>query len=282
MTWFKVDDNLHSHPKRHQAGLRAMGLWVIAGSWASAHLTDGFVPKHMLASLGGQSKDARSLVESGLWLAEEDGWQFHDWEAQNPTREDVEGKREDWRNRQRLARERKARAAAHDPSPEDVTRDTRVTHESVNEWMSPSPVPSRPVPSLTTPKGVGSVEATPTEEASPSSADAAAPTPSKKGRRIPDGWTPSRTDANKKAEGGIDPDRLRLELDKFHDYWSAKTGQQATKLDWDATWRNWLRNARDIQGPTTRAADPLLDEHGRYRDIPAHPTNPERWEDETA
>src|SRR5690606_6251748 len=105
-----------------------MGLWVIAGSWASAHLTDGVVPKRMLASLGGQSKDARSLVESGLWLAEEDGWQFHDWEAQNPTREDVEGKREEWRNRQRLARERKAKAAAREDTSEGVTRDTRVTH----------------------------------------------------------------------------------------------------------------------------------------------------------
>src|SRR5690606_26079379 len=131
--------------------------------------------------------------------------------------------------------------------------------------------------SLTTPKGVGSMEATPTEEASPSSADAAAPTPPKKGRRIPDGWTPSRTDANEKAEGGADPDRLRLELDKFHDYWSAKTGQQATKLDWDATWRNWLRNARDLQGSAAKAADPLLDEHGRYRE-PVKPVI-ERWED---
>lgn len=34
-----------------------------------------------------------------------------------------------------------------------------------------------------------------------------------------------------------------VEFDKFRDYWSAKSGRNATKLDWAATWRNWMRNA---------------------------------------
>lgn len=36
---------------------------------------------------------------------------------------------------------------------------------------------------------------------------------------------------------------VRLEADKFADYWHAKAGQQACKLDWQATWRNWCRVA---------------------------------------
>lgn len=34
-----------------------------------------------------------------------------------------------------------------------------------------------------------------------------------------------------------------FELAKFRDYWTAKAGKDAVKLDWDATWRNWLRKA---------------------------------------
>jgi uncharacterized protein YdaU (DUF1376 family) len=37
---------------------------------------------------------------------------------------------------------------------------------------------------------------------------------------------------------------VRLEADKFRDFWVAKSGKDATKLDWEATWRNWMRNAR--------------------------------------
>jgi hypothetical protein len=42
-----------------------------------------------------------------------------------------------------------------------------------------------------------------------------------------------------------------LEAAKFLDYWTAKSGQVATKCDWLATWRNWIRNAR--AAPTRRA-----------------------------
>lgn len=36
---------------------------------------------------------------------------------------------------------------------------------------------------------------------------------------------------------------VAVEADKFRDYWTAKAGKDAAKLDWLATWRNWCRNA---------------------------------------
>ena len=39
---------------------------------------------------------------------------------------------------------------------------------------------------------------------------------------------------------------VRSEADKFRDYWTAKSGKDATKVDWEATWRNWCRNARVV------------------------------------
>lgn len=38
---------------------------------------------------------------------------------------------------------------------------------------------------------------------------------------------------------GLDPQEV---FQQFSDYWTAKPGKDATKLDWFATWRNWIRN----------------------------------------
>ena len=105
MPWFKVDDKLHSHPKRYRASLRAMGLWVLAGSWCSDQLTDGVIPRDLLSALGGRPADAADLVQAGLWDECPEGWRFHDWEAQNPTRRDVEARRAEDRERKAQARE---------------------------------------------------------------------------------------------------------------------------------------------------------------------------------
>lgn len=110
MAWFKVDDKLHSHPKRHKAGNAAMGLWVAAGSWSSDQLTDGHIPKHMLPSLG-KPAEARALVDAGLWNIDpdDDGWRFHDWQDQNPTRSEVRAAREAENERKRKWREKAQR-----------------------------------------------------------------------------------------------------------------------------------------------------------------------------
>ena len=41
----------------------------------------------------------------------------------------------------------------------------------------------------------------------------------------------------------MQPESVRSEAAKFSDYWHAKTGRDATKADWQATWRNWCRTA---------------------------------------
>lgn len=41
------------------------------------------------------------------------------------------------------------------------------------------------------------------------------------------------------------PDLIPREVfDSFRDYWIAQPGQKAVKLDWAATWRQWVRNTR--------------------------------------
>ena len=37
---------------------------------------------------------------------------------------------------------------------------------------------------------------------------------------------------------------------QFKDYWSSVPGSKGTKLDWFATWRNWVRNQKKAAAPT--------------------------------
>lgn len=41
---------------------------------------------------------------------------------------------------------------------------------------------------------------------------------------------------------------VKIEADNFVDFWNAKSGRDATKKDWQATWRNWIRNSRRAPG----------------------------------
>jgi hypothetical protein len=54
-------------------------------------------------------------------------------------------------------------------------------------------------------------------------------------------WVPS-LEGKSFADGKIGTDRADEELEKFRDYWCAMPGQRGTKLDWNRTWNNWVRN----------------------------------------
>ena len=134
MSWFKVDDGTHSHKKTRRAGVEAMGLWVVCGSWSAAHLEDGFVPTYVAETFTTRAHQyAKRLVSAGLWVPTtkdgDEGWRFHDWDAYQPMRDVVEAKRDAWRERQRKARSqgkvsRSDNVVSHAP----VTRESRVSH----------------------------------------------------------------------------------------------------------------------------------------------------------
>ena len=84
----------------------------------------------------------------------------------------------------------------------------------------------------------------------------------KKGTRLPADWFPARTDGNVNLEAGHSSEFLTRELEKFRDYWAAAPGQKGVKLDWDATWRNWLRSSEDYG--TARSRRPKVG--GDYTD----------------
>lgn len=114
MTWFKVDDGFAFHPKAILAGNAALGLWVRAGAWCGANLTDGALPRHMIGTFGAQARDAKRLVKVGLWVETSDGYQFHEWADMQPSKAVVEEERAANRKRQKEWRDRKRNAVTDD------------------------------------------------------------------------------------------------------------------------------------------------------------------------
>ena len=107
MSWFKVDDGLHGHPKALDAGLPALGLWVVAGSWSAHYRLDGEVHPTLGRLFHGQ-RQAEQLVAVGLWEPTAAGWRMHDFLDFNPSAEQVQAERDAGAERARLSRERRA------------------------------------------------------------------------------------------------------------------------------------------------------------------------------
>lgn len=81
----------------------------------------------------------------------------------------------------------------------------------------------------------------------------------KRATRIPDDFTvtPAMAEwARENVPGLIRDGRAKRETDKFVNYWRSKSGSGATKLDWTATWRNWMLTADERADPRIRGTPP--------------------------
>jgi len=75
-------------------------------------------------------------------------------------------------------------------------------------------------------------------------------------------------------------------FEQFKDYWVAQPGQKGVKLDWDATWRNWVRNTNapkqnpadivKLTVPPSNEPDPALEKIKADAKVTRPPTPEER------
>ena len=75
----------------------------------------------------------------------------------------------------------------------------------------------------------------------------------KRGTRLPADFIPSEKSRKTILTESPTLD-LRREHAKFVDHWAAAPGQRGVKLDWDATWRNWMRKAAEQKQPRANGA----------------------------
>lgn len=93
-------------------------------------------------------------------------------------------------------------------------------------------------------QGTGAELKTPAATPAPSPAATTAPAAeaaAKRGCRIPAEWLLPKAWGEWALEKHPHwtADTVRAIAKKFHNYWKAKSGKDATKLDWMATWENW-------------------------------------------
>lgn len=70
----------------------------------------------------------------------------------------------------------------------------------------------------------------------------------KRGSRLSEDWVLPMAWGVWAVENGMPEPAVRREADKFRDYWIGRSGATASKLDWQATWRNWVRKWVDDNG----------------------------------
>ena len=89
----------------------------------------------------------------------------------------------------------------------------------------------------------------------------------KRGSRLAQDWFLNKSLGEWASQERPDID-VRQVADQFKDYWVAQPGQKGVKLDWDATWRNWVRNTKAVKAnpadigrltvPASNEPDPQL------------------------
>jgi hypothetical protein len=235
MTWFKVDDSFHSHPKVLATSPAALGLWVVAGAWSGANLTDGFVPDSALQRLLPDSAElADVLVTAGLWRRAKGGHRFHDWGDYNPNSSDVKKERDAARERMRNLRAKRKPAGQHGNGSGEHEANVRAKFADRSQ---PRPDPTRSSPNGELPKE--SPPATP------------GPPKGSRGSRLPDDFTVSADMAAWAREKA--PSCAAADHEAFCDYWQGVPGAKGRKVDWPATWRNWMRREHERRTPAARA-----------------------------
>lgn len=70
--------------------------------------------------------------------------------------------------------------------------------------------------------------------------------PAARGTSLSKDWAPTSEQISfcRNERPDLDPS---LVASRFRDYWIAIAGAKGRKLDWDATWRNWVRNEKSVQ-----------------------------------
>lgn len=259
MTWFKVDDTAHSHPKILRAGNAAVGLWMRCGAYSAMHLTDGIVPG-AIASMYGTPPQARKLVAVGLWHQEghtcprcpqpaSGDYVMHDFTTYQPRREEVQEGREKAAAKKRRQREeaanRQRNGSESDPNQSRIADDSDPIHRPVSDDIagqddvsrgdSPGTRARASRPDPTRPKDRGGEER---DSGAGSDTRGAGPL-----SHIPHDWQPAEDDLTAARDdlSRLGPVGAAAATAKFVRHHQAKA---STAANWGPLWVSWLARER--------------------------------------
>ena len=166
----QIDVNLPDDGKIIEAGDLAELAYIRCILRARQHLTDGVVDRKvvdrwLIGIRGRSATHMQRLVNAGLLVEHEKGWAFPPavWQAWNPTKAQVDAKREaeaerkrDWRSRQRPANVPPGQEVAS--AARDALSETETETETETEKTPLPPTDAQPALSTASEEGVLGIE----------------------------------------------------------------------------------------------------------------------------
>lgn len=232
----RVDVGFPDHPKTMalETALGADGPWCMIKLWlwAAKYRVDGDLGGMSVENIenavrwrGERGKFVSAALAAGYLDAESAGYVLHDWHQHNvyATTAHDRTERARWAG---LVKQYGEEKATNILKLEGKRRQRMAQRPASPTLIAPSPSPS------------------------PSPKDREDGLRRAHGTRLPDDWQLTdhlEAEARKILNGNrID---MKLEADRFRDYWHAQPGQRGRKADWTATWRNWIRKASPTGTP---------------------------------
>lgn len=226
----RISVSLKSHrkTKRLKRALGAEGCWglVCLFAWAGSErwtgdlsgLTDDDIEEEADWE-GARGSFVEALLDVGFLEGEPMSRRIHDWKEHNPY---ASGKGDRIKKAKEAANKRWAKSNEINAAG---CYEHATSMQLASSSIAPEQCPPAPAPAPAQTKAV----------ASPS------------GSRLPDDWTPPEDWLAwaRSEKPGIN---ALQEADKFRDFWHSKAGKDGRKANWQATWRNWIRNSRPTIG----------------------------------
>lgn len=229
----RLDLDYADHPKIGRLSDAAFRAHVEMILYARKYMTDGIIPQRVAKRFAGEPLSellANDTANPSLIDLGDGTYRLHGFSDMNETRAEIEHRsrvnaengRRGGLSKSRTA-SRPAKRAASDSPSEDSGENIAET-ETETETDTP-------------PKGG---------------------VPRKRGTRIAEPFVVT-SEMREWAAGRVPLVNVNSSTERFVNHWRAKSGKDATKLDWPATWRNWLlrdqenRASRTKLSPTERA-----------------------------
>jgi len=144
MGWVKLDDGFFRNPKVLQVGRDAKVLYLAGLCYSGSALTDGFIPANAPkvlaadAEVASAKRPVEELVQAGLWIPVEGGFQVHDYLEFNQSAERVRANRDAAKERMQRNRSQNVRA--------NKTRSSREVREQDTDTDTDTDVGDTPTP----------------------------------------------------------------------------------------------------------------------------------------
>ena len=215
LKWFRVERSLRDSMQTalptamHTALLEAMHMHMTSILYCAQNQTNGIFPVSAVKMTGRCTFEeaVTALFDVGLWINLPGGMaEVHDYLEHQPSAEEIKRSSEKARAMADKRWSKNAGSNAHSNARSNAgsNADEMRRDENVDEGTQ-------------------------------------APKPRKRGTRIPADFTVTEAMTSWALENAPHVN-IQSSTARFVDYWTAASGAKASKLDWVATWRNWIRS----------------------------------------